>query len=61
MEAEDQRKKTFEQNNMGEDYERSKGLDTCEVLVHSVLVFVMDHINNRKAKEIRLMLRYHFR
>ena len=46
MEVEDQRKKKSEQNHMRDDDVRLKGLETCEVLVCSVLAFGMDHINN---------------
>ena len=43
------------------DYDgRLKVLETCEVLVRSVLAFGMDHINNLKMKELRVLLRYHF-
>ena len=38
----------------------SKVLETFEVLVCSVLSFVMDHINNLRLKELRGLLRYHF-
>ena len=27
---------------------------------HSVLVFGMDHVNNLKLKDLRVLLRYHF-
>ena len=37
MEAEDQRKNKSEQKQMRDDDERLKGLDTCEVLVCSIL------------------------
>ena len=36
MEAEDQRKNKSEQDQMRDDNERLKGLETCEVLVCSV-------------------------
>ena len=45
---------------MREDYERLKGFETCEVLVHLVLEFGMDHINNLKVKELGMLLRYYF-
>ena len=60
MEAEDQRNKTSEWKQMRDDEERLKGLETCEVLVRSVLAFGMDHINNLKVKDIMVLLRYHF-
>ena len=58
--AEDNEKNKSEQKQMRGDYDRLKGLDTCIVLVCLVLVFVMDHINNLKVKDIRVLLRYHF-
>ena len=60
MDAKYQSKKKSEQNQMRGDYERLKGLATCEVLVCSALEFVMDHINNLKVKDFRLLIRYHF-
>ena len=60
MEAEDQRKNKSEQNQMRHDEERLKGIDDCEVLFCSVLSFGMDHINNIKVKDIRVLLCYHF-
>ena len=59
MEAEDQRKNKSEQKQMKGDDERLKFLDTCEVLVRLVLAFGMDHINNLKVKELRVLLCYH--
>ena len=61
IEAEYQRKNKSEQNQMREDYERSKGLKTCEFLLRSVFEFGMDHIKNLKVKELRMLLHYHFR
>ena len=45
---------------MRDDDERLKGLGTCEVLVFSVWSFEMDHINNLKVKELRVLLCYQF-
>ena len=45
---------------MRDDDERLKGLQTCEVLVRSVLAFGMDHINNLKVKNHRVILHYQF-
>ena len=42
------------------DDRRLKGIETCEVLVCSVLEFGMDHINNLKMKDLRVLLCYHF-
>ena len=33
-----------------------KGLETCEVLVISVLAFGMDYINNLKTKDLSVLL-----
>ena len=60
MEAEDQSNKKSEQKQTRDDDERLKGLETCEVLVHSVLEFGMYHINNLKLEDIRVLLHYHF-
>ena len=60
MEAEDHRKKKSEQKQMRDYYERLKRLETCEDLVCSVLEFGMDHINNLKVKDLRVLLRYQF-
>ena len=38
-----------------------RGLESCEDLVRSVLIFGMDHINNLKVKDIWVLLHYHFR
>ena len=45
---------------MRKDDKRLKDLETCEVLVCSVFSLGMDHINNLKLKEIRVLLFYHF-
>ena len=45
---------------MRDDKNRLKVLETCEVLVHSVLAFGMDHINNLKVKGLRVLLCYQF-
>ena len=60
MEAEDHRKKKPEHKQTRDDDERLKGLETCEVLVCSVLEFGMDHINKLKVKYLRMLLCYHF-
>ena len=60
MKTEDQRKKKSEQKQMRYDDERLKGIETCELLVHSVLEFGTDHINNLKVKDLRVLLHYHF-
>ena len=45
---------------MREDGERLKGLETYENLACLVLEFGLDHINNLKVKDLRVLLRYHF-
>ena len=60
MEVEDHEKKKSEQKQMMDYYERLEGLETCEVLVCSVLEFGMDHINNLKVKGLSVLLCYHF-
>ena len=60
MEEEDKRNNKYEQKHMRDDGERLKGLETCEVLVCSVLAFGMDHINNLKVKDLRVLFCYHF-
>ena len=60
MEAEDQSKKKYGHKQMRDDDNRLKGIETCEVLVCSVLAFSMDHINNLKVKDLRVITRYHF-
>ena len=60
MEAEDQSKKKHEQKQM-RDYDMwLKGIETCEVLVCSVLASGTDYINNLKVKDLRVLLCYHF-
>ena len=60
MEEEDHRKKKSYQNQMRDDFDRLKGIYTCEVCFCSVLAFGMDHINNLKVKYLRVILCYHF-
>ena len=60
MDSEDQRKKKYEQKQMRDDDKRLKVIDTCEVMVCSVFSFVVDHINNLKVKNLRVLLCYHF-
>ena len=60
MKEEDQRKKKYKQKHTRDNEKRLKGLETCEVLVRSVLVFSMDQINNLKVKDLRVIIRYHF-
>ena len=60
MEADYQRNKKYEQKQIRDDDKRLKDLDTCEVLVRSILAFGMDHSNNLKVKDLRVLLHYHF-
>ena len=53
-----QRKKKSEQKQMKEYDYRSKVIGICEVLVHSVRLFGMDHINNLKVKDIMVLFCY---
>ena len=45
---------------MRDDADRLKGLETCEFLVLSVLLFGMGHINNLKVKDLRVLPCYNF-
>ena len=45
---------------MMDNDKRLEGLETCEVLVCSVLASVMDQINNLKVKGLRVLLSYQF-
>ena len=60
MDAKDQRKKKSEQKDMRNYDGRLKVLDTCEILVISVLAFGMYRINNLKVTYLRVILHYHF-
>ena len=60
METEYQKKNKSEQKHISYGKERLKRLDTCEVLVFSVLEFGMDHINSTKVKHLRVIIRYNF-
>ena len=43
-----------------ENEDKLRGIASCEALVCSVLTFGMDHINNLKVKELRVIICYHF-
>ena len=49
-----------EDNQIRENKDRLRGLESCEALAYSVLTFGMDHINKLKAKELWVILCYHF-
>ena len=59
IETEDHRNNKADHKQMREDYERSKVLDTCKVLVCLILGFDIDHINNLKVKDLRVLICYH--
>ena len=59
-EVEENRRQKYEEKQVRENKDKLRGLESCEALVHSVLTFGMDNINNLKVKEIRVLLRYHF-
>ena len=62
VDAEYQRDNKYEQKHRREyeDDKRSYGIQTCEVLINSVLEFGMDHIKNLKVKDLRGVIHYHF-
>ena len=59
-EVEENRRQKYEEKQVRENEDKLRGLESCESLARSVLIFGMDHINNLKFKEIRVILRYHF-
>ena len=59
-EVEENRRHKYEEKQVRENEDRLRGLESCEALVRSVLTFGMDHINNLKVKELRVLLCYHF-
>ena len=60
VEAEENRRRKSEEKQVRENKDRLRGLENCEALVHYVLTFGMDNINNLKAIDLRVLLRYHF-
>ena len=60
MEVEDNRRQKSEEKQVRDNEDKLRGLESCEALVRSVLTFGMDHINNLKFKELRVLLCYHF-
>ena len=56
MEAEENRRRKSEEKQVRENEDRLRGLESCEALVHSVLKFDKDKINNLKFKEIQVLL-----
>ena len=56
MEAKENRRRKSEEKQVRENEDRLRGLESCEALVHSVLKFDKDKINNHKFKEIQVLL-----
>ena len=50
----------YEEKQVRENKDKLRGLESCEALVHSILAFEMDHINNIKVKELQVLHHYHF-
>ena len=50
MEAEENRRRKYEDKQVRENEYMLRILESCEALVRSVLIFGMDHINNLKVK-----------
>ena len=59
-EVEENRMQKYEENQVRENEDRLRGLESCESLVRSVLTIGMDHINNLKVKELWVLLCYYF-
>ena len=59
-EVEENRRQKYEEKLVREIEDKLRGLESCEALVCSVLIFDMDHINNLKVKELRVLLRCYF-
>ena len=59
-EVEENRRQKSEEKQVRDNEDKLRGLESCESLVCSVLIFGMDHINNIKVKELRVLLHYHF-
>ena len=58
--VEENRRQKSEDKKVTENEDKLRGLDSCEALVCSILIFDMDHINNLKVKELWVLLRYYF-
>ena len=59
-EVEENRRQKSEEKQVRENEDKLRGLESCESLVCSVLTFGMDHINNLRVKELRVLLCYQF-
>ena len=55
-EAVENRRRKSEENQVRKNKDRLRGIEICVALVHSVLKFGMDHINNLKFKELWVLL-----
>ena len=60
MEVEEDRRQKYEEEQVRENKDRLRGLESCEALVHSILTIGMDNINNLRVKYIQVLLCYHF-
>ena len=60
IEVEESRRKKYEENQVMENKDKLRGLESCEALVCYVLTSGIDHINTLKVKELQVLLRYHF-
>ena len=60
MEVEENRRQKYEEKQVREKNDWLRVLESGEAFVRSVLTIVMDHINNLKVKDIRVLLQYHF-
>ena len=59
MEVEDNRRQKYEEKQVRENEDKLRGIESCEALVRSVLMFGMDHINILKVSELWVILCYH--
>ena len=59
-EVEENRRQKYEEKQVRDNENKLRGLESCEALARSILTFGMDHINNLKVKELRVLLCYHF-
>ena len=60
MDADENRRRKYEENQVRKIEDRLRGLESCEALVFSILTFGIYHINNLKSKELQVLLCYHF-
>ena len=58
-EAELNRRRKSEEKHVRKNKDMLRGIESCEDLVCSILTFEMDHINNLRVKELRVLLLYH--